>query len=171
MKYMFAALALVAPAAGAAQSGERPELLSRLVDCRSITANAERLACYDARVSALDEAERKREVVVVDRAQVREARRSLFGLTLPKIRLFGDRDDAPEEPEFAQIETTLKEAAQAGGRWRFTLQDGANWVQTDSEELARTPRPGQAIRIRKGALGSFLANIERQPAIRVKRVN
>ncbi|PAX07189.1 hypothetical protein [Sphingomonas lenta] len=171
MKYVIGALALAAAGGAAAQSTERPALLSRLVDCRKLTADAERLRCYDAQVSALDEAERKREVVVVDRAQVREARRSLFGLTLPKIRLFGDRDDGPEEPEFAQIETTLKDAAQAGGRWRFTLADGANWVQTDSEELARTPRPGQAIRIRKGALGSFLANVERQPAIRVKRVN
>lgn len=171
MKYVIAALALAAPGATAAQSNERPELLSRLVDCRRLSADAERLSCYDARVSALDEAERKREVVVVDRAQVREARRSLFGLALPKIRLFGDREGAPEEPEFSQIETTLKSAQQLGGRWQFTLADEARWIQTDGEELARTPKPGQTIRIRRGALGSFLANVERQPAIRVKRVN
>ena len=47
----------------------RPELLTRLVDCRSIADGGQRLACYDAAASAFDTAEKQGDVVVIDREQ------------------------------------------------------------------------------------------------------
>lgn len=161
----------VAGGAAEAQETERPAVLRQLFECRRIAGVAERAACYDGRVDALERAERARDLVVVDREQVRRTRRSLFGFNLPRLRLFGRDDDSRDEPEFRELNTAIKSASRAGGGWSFTLEDDARWVQADNLELAREPRPGQRIRIRQGALGSFLANVDGQVAIRVRRVN
>lgn len=169
---------LLAPlfATGAAWSqaperNERPEVFRKLIDCRSLTADAERLACFDARVDALDRAEQARELVVADKSQVRKARRSLFGFPLPKLPLFGDGGDDSAE-EFERIETTIQSARQLGnGRWSIVLEDGARWVQTDSKEMGTPARAGDKIAIRRAALGSFFANVNGQLAIRVRREN
>lgn len=162
------------PLAAADAPKPRTPLLAKLVECRSITDDTGRLACYDLQVKQLDQAERAEEVVVVDRTQIRKARRSLFGLTLPDLSIFGDRDDrgAPEEEGVSKLESTIKSAAQNGnGRWVLTLEDGARWVQVDTRTVPRSPRPGMPIIIRKAAMGSFLANIDKQIAIRVDRFN
>lgn len=164
-----AALALAAaPAFAQAPPVERPEVFTRLVDCRSLAAPEERLACYDREVAALDAAEASNELVVLDRQQMRRTRRTLFGLTLPDLGLFSDEN---EEEGSSAIETTIRGAAQNGlGKWIITLEDGARWIQIDSRELAREPRSGQPIRIRRAAMGSYLANVNNQIAIRMRRV-
>ena len=164
-------LALAPAGAAVAQEGEqRPEVLKKLVDCRAVADDGARLACYDAQVLALDTAEKDRQVIVVDREQVREARRGLFGLTLPNLAIFDGPDEDKES--FAEIETTIKSAREnARGRWTFVLEDGARWVQLDSRELPVHPRAGHPIRIRQAAMGSYLANVNNQIAIRVRREN
>lgn len=149
----------------------RASLFQKVIDCRAIADNAARLACYDAQVSALDQAETRREVVIVDQAEVRKARRGLFGLTLPDLGgLFGSGEEGRKE-EFTQIESTIKSVSTQGyGKWVFVIEDGARWVQTDSESI-RMPKPGQPIRIRKASMGGFFANVNNQPAIRVIRTN
>ncbi|HWH17929.1 MAG TPA: hypothetical protein VNT77_06275 [Allosphingosinicella sp.] len=138
------------------------------MDCRAIADESERLACYDREVAALDAAEARREVVMVDRQQLRETRRTLFGLTLPNLSVFGD--DNEDEEGVSQIEAKIRSAAQTPvGKWILTLDNGTRWVQTDSRNLAIYPQPGHAIKIRKAALGSYLANIAGQTAIRVER--
>ncbi len=162
------------PAVAADPAKPRTPILAKLVECRTITTDAARLACYDVQVRQLDQAERNEEVVVVDRTAIRKARRSLFGLTLPDLSIFGDRDERgkPEEEGVSKIETTIKRAEQnPRGRWVLTLEDGARWIQIDNRTLARTPKPGTAIVIRKAAMGSYLANIDKQIAIRVNRFN
>ncbi|WP_294173054.1 hypothetical protein [uncultured Sphingomonas sp.] len=145
MKWGVAVIAAAVPAAAAAQGSERPEILTKLIECRRIDDAGARLRCLDTQVGQLVEAERTREVVIIDRGDAKR-------------------------PEFTEINSRLKSVNNAGGRWRLTLEDEATWIQADSEELARAPRPGSSIRIRKGVLGSFLANIDRQPAIRVRQV-
>lgn len=160
----------LAPTAVAAQNGRaRPEILANLTNCRALTNDAERLRCFDRNIATLDDAERKQEVVVLDRAEINRTRRSLFGLTLPSLKLFGNGDRST--PDFTTIDTTLKSAQRGQSGWIFVLEDGARWIQTDSSDLARLPTQGDHIRIRKAAMGSFLANIEKQVAIRVRRIN
>ena len=167
---IFAVLAAAAaPAAAQEPEPERPEALTRLVECRNVPSEAERLACYDREVAAFEAAERSRELVVMDRQQVRRTRRTLFGLALPDLNIFGD-DNEDEEEGASQIETTLRSAAEDPyGKWILVLEDGARWRQIDSRTLAREPRGGQTIRIRRAAMGSYLANIDGQIAIRVRR--
>jgi len=157
-----------APAAAQPALQERPEALTRVTGCRAIQSSAERLACYDESVAALDAAQSSNQLVVVDRSQIRRARRSIFGLTLPDLDIFSGGDD--EEEEVATLETTIRSATQNGfGKWIVILADGARWIQVDTRELARDPRPGDTIRIRRAAMGSYLANIGRQIAIRMRR--
>ena len=145
----------------------RPQTVDRLMACRELTADAARLSCYDAAVSAFESAQQQGDVVVVDRAQVSEARRQLFGFALPRVTLF-DQDEraAPVDA----IETTLVRATQTGeGRWVFTLADDGVWRQIDSERVTFRNRPGVAVRIRRAALGSYLMTLEGSRAVRVRR--
>jgi hypothetical protein len=168
MSLTLAALAITAALAGQdAPPQQRPESLERLVACRAITDNAARLACYDSAAGALDSAERQGEVVVIDRAQVAETQRQLFGFEVPSLpRLFGDREAAPIEA----IETTLQSASQVGdNRWVFRLADGGVWRQIDSEPVRFQNRPGQEVRVRKASLGSFMLTVGGSRAVRVRR--
>ena len=168
MRWFVIGVAIVQSSAAWSQQREvRPALLGDLIACRAITNINQRVTCYDRQVSALDEAERKRDVVLVERSEIRKARRSLFGLPLPKLNIFdGDGD----EPEFKRIDVSIRNAQRSGGKWLFELDDGTRWIQSDSEEVARSPKTGNRIRIRRAAVGSFFANIESAPAIRVRRI-
>jgi hypothetical protein len=76
---------------------EPPAIYTDLVACKDIAESTARLACYDEKVTALQTAQSSNQVVIADREQVREARRGLFGLTLPRIKLFdGDGDEGDQ---------------------------------------------------------------------------
>jgi hypothetical protein len=177
--FLLAALLLGLVGTAYAQRGERreprgqeqPELFQALVRCRAVTEDAARLRCFDAASAALAEATDRREVVVVSRAQVRESRRRLFGLALPRLPIFGGGDDGREdEEEISSIESTVASATQDSlGHWQVRLADGSYWVQVDNKPLALRPRPGQPIVVQRGALGSFMMRVNRQPGIRVRR--
>lgn len=150
---------------------ERPKVFEELVNCRAIADRDERLACYDAKVAAMDEAEKKDEIVLADKAAVKEAKRGLFGFNLPKIRLFGKGDDEGDEDN-SRLTTVIQDARQdAKGRWVITLEDGAVWSQIDSEKVRRAPAQGMSIAIRKASMGTYFANIDGQRAIRMRRTS
>ncbi len=164
---------LAAVAAASALSGQavpvqdRPETLERLMACRGIADSAARLACYDAAAGALDSAQQQGELVVLDRAGVAETRRQLFGFQMPALpRLFGQDGGT----EIESIESTLQSASLVGeGRWVFRLADGGVWRQIDSERVRFQNRPGEAVRVRKASLGSFLLTVGGSRAVRVRR--
>ena len=166
-----AAAALLTSPALAQRKGDkvRSQILSKVVDCRKLPDGQERLACYDREVAAMEAAEARQDLVVVDRDELRKTRRTLFGLTLPNLSVFGD--DSPEEEGVSRIDTSIKRLAQTPhGKWIFTLEDGAQWEQIDSRELPISPKVGHNIKIRKAAMGSYLANVKDQVAIRVRRM-
>src|SRR5689334_2671937 len=105
-------IGLVSPAIaqrGGHEQQRRPEAFEALVHCRSIAEAAARLQCYDSAAAALEQAAERRDVVVVDRAQVRESRRRLFGLALPHLPIFGGSDNGHDndDEEISQIESTI----------------------------------------------------------------
>lgn len=167
-------LVLVAAAPGSAAAPkkpvatEAPAAISRVVACSAIADPAGRLACFDREVAAMSQAQRSGDLVAMDRQQVRKTRRSLFGLALPNLGIFGDdaEDEGPSE-----FETTIKSARiDSHGAWILDLTEGGRWVQIDSRPLVIDPEPGHKIKIRRAALGSYMANINKQVAIRVRRV-
>jgi hypothetical protein len=158
---------------GGRQQERRPELFEALVHCRAITEAPARLQCFDTAAAALEQAAERRDVVVVDRAQVRESRRRLFGLTLPSLPIFGGGDNGHDNDDdaIAQIDGVVATAVRNDlGQWQVRLQEGGTWIQTDFSQIAVAPRPGAAIVIRRGALGSYMMRVGRQPGVRVRRV-
>ena len=164
-----AALAPPALAKDDAGNAAPPAVYQQVIDCRTIAEAAARLACFDRTVAAMAGAAEQKELVVMDRAAVREARRGLFGFSLPKLRLFGGGDDDESREEIQEIESTISGLRTAqDGNPIFILADGARWKQTDGRMAF--PKPGTPIRIKRAALGSYMANIDKRVGIRVMRL-
>lgn len=149
-----------------------PEAYQRLIDCRAVADAAARLACYDQQVATIATQTAAGELVVTDRASMREARRGLFGFSLPNIgKLFGGGGDEDKAEEIKEIDTTIASARNLGyNGWRVTLADGSVWEQSDTTRLVFDPRAGNPIKIKQAAMGTYKANIDGQPAVRVRRV-
>lgn len=163
-----------APAALQAEAGDQsPDQVEAVIACRAIADGARRLQCFDAAVGRLADATQRRDIVVVDRNQMRETRRHLFGFSLPHIRLFGggrDRDGQEEADEVRELHATVARASNGrGGRWIMTLEDGGTWIQVDDRPLAIWPERGTQVVIRRGLVGNYMMEIAGQPAIRVRR--
>ena len=172
-KYLVAAAVLAGMSAAALAQGkapqQRPEAFEALVACRAIADDAARLACFDTAAAGLQEAADRRDLVVVDREQVRKTKRSLFGLDIPNLNPFSGGGD--EEEEIQSIESKVASAVRHGnGRWTVALEDGSSWIQTDDKPLALGPRKGQKIVVNKAAMGSYMMRVNGQPAIRVRRI-
>ncbi len=146
-----------------------PKVYGDVVACRSIENAEARLACYDEKVTILDEAQKRKDIVLTDKEAVKATKKGLFGFDLPSLKIFGDDDD---EDEVKEIESVVKSASQSReGALLVTLADGARWQQIDTKILNRKIKEGMTVRIRKASLGSFLVNIDSLPAIRMKRIN
>lgn len=161
-----AAMLMSSPAiAREAEAMQQPAVLKAVLDCRTIADPATRLMCFDRSAAALATAAAAKDVLVVDRDTARKTKRGLFGLTLPKVKIFGDNDDE----EVDQIESSIASTyTSKDGATVFVLEDGARWKQTDGRDTY--PKAGQPIVVRKGALGSFFARVNNQPGVRVIRV-
>ena len=167
-----AAAALAAPAALPAQKGkpqQRPEAFEALVRCRALTDDSARLRCFDAAAATLQTAAENRDLVVVDRKQIREAKRGLFGLDIPDFNPFGGGGDDGVE-EIKSIESVVRSAHTDGdGRWVITLEDNSTWAQTDSYPFAVNPKRGHKVKIVKASMGSYMMRVNGQPGVRAKR--
>lgn len=164
----------VQPANAADAPKKRAAQLQAIVDCRTVADAAQRLACYDGAVAGLDAAEKAGDVVVVDREQVKEAQRAAFGFNFRMPSFMsggGGGESGAAEEKFDTLDSTIATVRQVGGKWTFTLPDGAIWQQTDSEVIARTPKVGSKVSIRKGAAGGFFISIDGQRSVRAKRQN
>jgi hypothetical protein len=164
---------VVSLALAAALSGSATPQTSPQADPQGLRALAAcRLACYDREALAIQEALVKGDLIALDREEVRKTRRSLFGFSLPATRLFsndGGREEADKET-VDNLSAVIKSARQLPrGRWTIELEEGGTWTQIDDRKLAIYPRPGHKIEIRRAALGSYLANVNGQIAIRVRR--
>lgn len=171
------ALALAGLAvSGTAQAQNRPagttdraQSLKQLSDCRGITDDSARLACYDAAAATIDRAETTGELVVVDRGQVREAKRSLFGFDTSALNFF-DRGSDEARVEVSNVTLTIDRAYRGeGGKWVMVMTDGQVWRQTDGTGPYNPPHQGSKAEIRKASLGSFFLNVDGQTAIRARR--
>jgi hypothetical protein len=165
-----AALAVVAAGAATArrpvESGN-PATMQRLLGCRSIQDSAQRLACYDREVSAVDQAIAKKDLVLIDKARATQAKRSLFGFSIPDFGgLFGGGED--EVKEIASTVTTFSHNPYTG--WTVTLADGSTWVQTDDAQLGLPPRKGDKVVVHRGSFGAFFLRLAGQPGYKVKRI-
>lgn len=166
-----AALALVAgadQASAQASKDARSQVFQGLMDCKAKSDPTERLACYDAAVGVMDAAEKKGDIVVVDREQATAVRRQAFGFSLPSLAMF---EKGETQEELDRVALKVDRAYRGGdGKWVFELEGGAVWAQNDSETLFREPKSGSKVEIRKAAMGSYFMNVDGQRAVRARRI-
>ena len=133
---------------GAANAADVPDAaLKRLNDCQAVKDVAERAACYDAAVAALNTAVKSGEVVIVEKKEAEKARREAFGFNLPSLSIFyrvargGDKTEggAAEAPVGRPLDAITSEAKRAYrdglDKWVVELADGAVWRQIDNEPI------------------------------------
>jgi hypothetical protein len=168
------ACALVPLHCAAQTTDTAPAALQNVLQCRAIADEKARLACYDSSVGQLETARTSGAVVVVDREEVRKARRGLFGFHLPSLGLFGHGDKADggdDVDEIKEINGVVRSAVKnADGGWIITLEDGARWEQTAAMTFGRRPRAGSKVTIKRGVLGSFKMSIDDSPAVKARRI-
>ena len=146
-------------------------LLRDLTRCRDVAEPAARLACFERGVSALETAERNRDVRLIDRETVNRTQRELFGLPYGR----GIVDDGDGEvagrlnDRIEELSSTLRGLERDRyGKYIFDLENGQRWIQTDTVG-GRGPRTGEAVRVRRGVLGSYILTVGRGPGMRVRR--
>jgi len=162
-------LASSAVAAKQPKDGPPPPQVNALLACRAITDSAQRLACFDQNAAIIGEAVAKRDLVVFDRESVRQTKRGLFGFGIPNLGIFGDDND---EVEIKQIDGEIVSTAfNADGGYIFRLADGSRWTQMDGKPFALPPEAGDKVVVKKGALGSYIMSVARQPGVKVRRTN
>lgn len=155
------------PAASAQTGAPQPSpYATALESCQRITDDEQRLRCFDDSVARLLQAQRSGELSLVGRSQAREARRSLFGFSVPKLPFLGGGDEAGANELTATVQAVR---SQPDGRYRVRLQDGAVWETVERPRQGQEPRRGSTVRIRKAALGSYLMNIDGNRAVRARR--
>ena len=167
---LLAAVALVASPASAKDEAQPSPLVNALGACRAITDETARLACYDRASDALTGAAARGEIAVVDREQVRNVRRSLFGFSVPKFPFFAGRKDDKEE-EQKEITSTVQAFRSIGNnRYRVVIAaDNAMWETTEAMPL-RDAKTGDKVTITAGSIGSYFMQIGKQRWVRARRV-
>ena len=168
---LVAAVLFAAVPVAAKDKAPTSPLVTAIDRCRQMTDPAQRLACYDSAANALVQAANAGTVAVVDQKEIREARRSLFGFTLPKIPFFSGDSTADEAQR--QLDTTITSVRPLNnGYYRIAIADhNAVWETTESNISFDPPRPGQKISILRQPLGSYFLRINGQVGVRGRRVS
>lgn len=164
---------LALTAAGAAAAAPKrvpPPTVQALEACRAVSDDAARLRCYDAAVPALAKAAESGDIMFVDKEDVRETRRSLFGFSVPKLPFFSGDESAGGQQD--EITTKIAGARSIGnGKWIIRLEDGANWETSEGKTNMRAPRAGDEITIKRGSLGGFFLKYGSSRSVRARRVS
>jgi hypothetical protein len=169
---LFMAVFLAAPAHAAQAAPPVAKQVSDLQACRAMSDSTARLACYDRAVDALSAATASQDVVIVERSEVRKARKGLFGFLIPKIGLLAGREGSEEdEADVNRLDTkVVTSRVLPYGNWRFTVEGGAVWDTLETSFSFIAPLPGRPVLIEKGSLGSFSARVGKGGWVRVKRI-
>lgn len=184
----------MAPAAALAQ--DRTAVLNILVECAKIDDPSARLACYDNNMKSVGAQARAnvpgtvRGVTGGGAPIAATGGSSGFGFGGEDLRQpdvpavarsrgdgsFGSEDilrpDRFETVGPQQVTTTVASVQQREpGIFLMTMQDDTQWVFAEGARNSfRPPRSGSKVEIDRGALGSFLARVDGQEPVRVRRL-
>ena len=168
-----AAVAVLVAGSATAKEKNSPRkspLINAIAACRQITDPAQRLACFDKASGDLVAATEKGDVSVVDRADLRKARRSLFGFNMPKLPFFtGDKSADDVADKLVSKVTAVKEMPY--NRYVVRLADGAAlWETLESYSAFHAPKIGESVEINRGPLGSYVLRFGKQRGVKGRRV-
>ena len=166
------ALACIGTAAVAQDAGVDPsaEYVGSLKECQSIQDNAARLACFDRAVGAIVAANDAGEVRIVDREDIRDTRRQLFGLSVPDVGVL-KRDEGESAEMDDLFETSIASVSYLSHKkLRFTTAEGAVWEINNAPRTLRTVEAGNPVKFKKASFGYYFARINGQTGVKSKRV-
>lgn len=166
---MAAAFSVSAGAQGrdAAELATSP-IIGQLEACQSISEDAERLTCFDREVVNLLGATRDGEVKVVATEAITDARKRLFGFSLPKIGLFGDG----EEEELKNLTSTITKVRKVGrNEWYFWIEEGnAVWRMKNNSIGARAPKVGDPVEFKPASMNTYWIRVDGRNGVRGNRI-
>lgn len=146
------------------EAQQAPAVIRSVAACRSIAGDKERLACFDRAAAELDAQVASKAVIAVEREQIRREKKGRFGL--PPVDGATLADAGEKTPEVIAGSVTN---VRAQGEFLIITVAGAGvWQATETSRL--DPEPGDAVRLRKGALGGFIMTYGRNRALRVRRL-
>jgi len=159
--------------------------LDKVYACTSVSEGAARLACFDAAVAGLKTATETGGAVVVDRAQIEKAEKEAFGLDAPSLTALAESAAATAKPVAStsaaapavkpktldSVSLAVKSIGKgADGKYRFAMENGQVWRQTDDLKLSGLGKGPWTAEIRKAALGTFMLKLGDRTAVRVRRM-
>lgn len=155
----------------AAAQDEAAFRTAMMARCATIGDKAARLACYEA-------AQRDGPIAMPPPSNGSSPVASAAPTSVPPARASGEKFGraTPRARVASGSESQIKARAVAAtddgrGYWTIRLDNGASWKLVEFDQMFRPPSRNQAIRIRKGALGGYLMDVDHQPAVRVERVD
>jgi len=129
--------------------------------CAGIAGSKARLRCFDAATAR----------------RPAPASPTVSGAGAPVAQGLGAeqvRDTRPqsERPvEQSRVSAHVVSASDNGvGHWRIALDNGSVWQMTEVAAYFTPPRHGEVVRIRKGAIGSYLLDVGTQASVKVARI-
>ena len=112
----------------------------------------------------------KGDVSVVDRSELKQARRSLFGFNMPRLPFFaGDKSADDVADKLVSKVTAVKELG--NNRYAVRIADGgALWETLEAYGAFHMPKVGESVEINRGPLGSYILRFGRQRGVKGRRV-
>src|SRR3569833_2678412 len=122
-----------------------------ILACMKEVDATQRLACFDREAAVLAGAHTAFVVLLLLSLVL------LIGLSRAKVDKLEAPPDAPPEPQIKDFIATIRNVS-GGGRRVFELDNGQVWRQSESKSF--DVHAGDAVRISKGALGSFFMDLQ-----------
>lgn len=157
------------------RSAPRPDFLDELKRCKLLDDDKERLACFDAKTGEMIAASEAGEVRVVDREEVVQTRRSLFGLNVPEVGVLEkteqEREKEKREGKSELFETTITGVRyQSATRAQITTAEGAVWEMNNIPSRLRRIEPGDEAVFKPASLGFYFIRIDGQMGVKGRRI-
>lgn len=154
------ALCLGAAAPGWALTDPSPAAQAVLA-CQTVRGDNAQLACFRRAAAAL--AGDLGSAVGASSAEAQAA--PPFGAHEPRAR-----QERPVQPRSAEL--VLRSLGDMGdGRAILIFEDGSTWVEAEAEPITSAVRPGQRLRLERGALGGYLLVLPHRAGIHVARLH
>ena len=166
------ALALVAGAPVTAQVSETI-VLNIMRECAKIDDPTARLACYDNNIRSVGGAPNAipGEMARPSGGGAVIQPRGPGGFGADDLRSQSSERFNPTGNGVREISTTVRGFRERQpGTFLIELENGNQWLMTESVSGFRPPRRGETIEIQRGALGGYLMVVDQQQAVRVTRV-
>lgn len=146
-------------------------VIGKLETCTALSDNAERLACFDREVGALVGASKEGDVRVVETEDITNARRKLYGYSLPNVGIF-EAATKEEKEEAARLQSVVTKVRQVSSKeWHFWIEEGdARWRVKSNSIRFKAPKVGDEVEFEPASLGTYWIRLNGRKGVRGNRV-